>query len=109
MMSAFPDCEGEAIAEAMASGWEGANPMAKIIASAIAVAMLLAGCASAQQRLEDTQAAEDDAKCKSYGAKVGTDAYVSCRTQLAQVRATKAAATGTQARNLSWIGIDATR
>jgi hypothetical protein len=48
--------------------------------------MALAGCASPGQI-----AASDDAQCRSYGAQPGSDAYVSCRTQLTTTRTMAAA------------------
>jgi starvation-inducible outer membrane lipoprotein len=52
----------------------------------LCLALLLTGCVSAQERLRQN-AAIDDSKCRSYGAEVGTPAYVRCRTQLAATRA----------------------
>ena len=43
----------------------------------IVVAGLLTGCMTAEQRV-----AQDDGKCRSYGAEPGSSAYVQCRTQL---------------------------
>jgi hypothetical protein len=51
--------------------------------TAIALAGLLGGCVSAQQL-----AAQDDAKCQSYGAAPGTPAYANCRVQLDTTRTT---------------------
>ncbi len=54
---------------------------------------LLVGCVNQQQEQRDIDAAKarqavnDDAKCQSYGAKPGSDAYVSCRVQLDTLRA----------------------
>jgi len=46
----------------------------------LAASMLaLAGCQTAQQ-----VAAADDATCRGYGAKVGSDAYVQCRSMADQ-------------------------
>lgn len=42
----------------------------------------LSGCMTAQERM-----AKDDVKCQSYGAPVGSPAYVFCRQQLDQHRA----------------------
>lgn len=62
----------------------------------------LGGCGLTPQpetQLAVQQASADDATCKSYGAQPGSDAYVGCRTNLANVRAqqnmanTQAAAT----------------
>jgi hypothetical protein len=36
--------------------------------------------------IEARNAAEDDAKCRSYGAKIGEPAYVQCRAQLDTAR-----------------------
>jgi hypothetical protein len=60
---------------------------------AIAVTLILTGCQSSQQQAENAAAARaridaaHDAKCQSYGAKPGTDAYVNCRVQLAEQQA----------------------
>jgi hypothetical protein len=54
---------------------------------ALVLCFFLAGCASAADI-----AAYDDAKCRSYGAKPGDPAYVTCRSQLDAAR-TQAAAT----------------
>jgi hypothetical protein len=54
----------------------------------IVACFALSGCAASQANL----ATADDAKCKSYGATVGSPAYVQCRTQLDTAR-TQAAAT----------------
>jgi len=59
-------------------------------------AMLVAGCAEYEARLAAQHAAEDDAKCQSYGAKVGEPAYVQCRAQLDAAR-TQASATSSAA------------
>jgi hypothetical protein len=48
--------------------------------------LLVAGCAEYQARLAAQHAAEDDAKCQSYGAKQGDPAYVQCRAQLDAAR-----------------------
>jgi hypothetical protein len=57
---------------------------------------LLLGCAEYEAKLAAQHAAEDDAKCQSYGGKRGEQAYVQCRAQLdaarTQARATAAAA-----------------
>lgn len=50
---------------------------------AIAAFMVLAApAAHSQSPLRD----EDDAQCQSYGARVGSDAYVDCRLRLARGR-----------------------
>ena len=52
---------------------------------AAAMACSLAGCMTAQQRMAEMDArmaAKDDASCQSYGARPGTDQYITCRTQL---------------------------
>jgi hypothetical protein len=46
----------------------------------------------ARQAAEDTRQAADDAKCREYGFKPGTEGYGNCRLQLDQIRATKQAA-----------------
>ena len=50
-------------------------------------AFLLASCAPSGAEL----ALQDDRQCLSYGAKQGSDGYVSCRSQLAAARSTAAA------------------
>jgi len=59
-----------------------------------AVLLLLSGCAEYKAKMAAEQAAEDDAKCHSYGAQQGDPAYVQCRAQLdatrTQARATEA-------------------
>ena len=59
---------------------------------AIITLILLTGCAEYRAYL----AAEDDAKCKSYGAKVGEPAYVACRASMDAAR-TQADAIGAAA------------
>jgi hypothetical protein len=44
--------------------------------------LLAAGCADYMAKTAALHAAEDDAKCQSYGAKQGDPAYVQCRAQL---------------------------
>jgi hypothetical protein len=57
--------------------------------------LLLAGCASPGE-IKAQFAAQDDKKCRSYGAEPGSAAYVTCRSQLdaarSQALATMAAA-----------------
>jgi hypothetical protein len=48
--------------------------------------LLLVGCAEYKAKLAAQRAAEDDAKCQSYGAKPGDPAYVQCRAQLDAAR-----------------------
>jgi hypothetical protein len=50
------------------------------------VAVVVAGCAERRAEIVAKRAAEDDAKCVSYGAKPGDPAYVQCRTQLDAAR-----------------------
>jgi hypothetical protein len=57
----------------------------------IAILALAGGCTTEQR------AAEDDATCRSYGAKPGTPIYVECRMrqqELREARRARAAATG---------------
>ena len=54
------------------------------------LALLLAGCMNQEQELA-AQNSQDDRQCLGYGARKGTDAYVTCRTQLSAAR-TQAAA-----------------
>lgn len=67
------------------------------------LAFALCGCAewkARQQAQRDALVArwnaEDDAKCKSYGAVPGSDAYVHCRTQLDASRSQAALAEDAQ-------------
>jgi hypothetical protein len=63
-----------------------------------AATVALAGCASSEFTTQALFRA-DDAKCKSYNAKPGTDAYVQCRLAIDIQRANaEAAAAGQQAR-----------
>jgi len=48
--------------------------------------LLTSGCAEYQAQQAAQHAAEDDAKCHSYGAKPGAPAYVQCRAQLDAAR-----------------------
>ena len=52
----------------------------------IALAGALAGCASSAE-IQAANTEEDDAACRAYGAKPGSDAYVNCRTIKDQQRA----------------------
>jgi len=51
------------------------------------VALLLAGCMTREERIA-AQSAKDDQKCLSYGAQIGSAAYVNCRAQLDAARTT---------------------
>jgi hypothetical protein len=51
----------------------------------IAILLLLTGCMSSEERMAANNA-KDDQACLSYGAKPGTDAYVTCRAQLEGAR-----------------------
>jgi hypothetical protein len=64
---------------------------------AVVAVVLLAGCES------DTQVAamadaQDDARCRSWGAQSGDAAYTQCRSQLFQVRAAERAQSEAQVR-----------
>jgi hypothetical protein len=48
--------------------------------------LLLCGCAEYRATFAAEQAAEDDAKCHSYGAQQGDPAYVQCRARLDAAR-----------------------
>ena len=48
--------------------------------------LLTSGCAEYEAQRAAQHAAEDDAKCQSYGAKTGGPAYVQCRAQLDAAR-----------------------
>jgi hypothetical protein len=50
-----------------------------------AIIMALTGCMTREERMA-AQNAKDDAQCLSYGAKAGTDAYITCRTQLSTAK-----------------------
>ena len=63
--------------------------MLKIIAILL-VALSLGGCMTREERIA-AQNARDDQKCLSFGARRGTDAYVSCRAQLDAAETTAAA------------------
>jgi hypothetical protein len=55
-------------------------------ATVVFVALLsLAGCTS-HGPTRDYVGEADDAKCRSYGAKPGTDAYVACRSRIGAAR-----------------------
>lgn len=54
----------------------------------VAAAAALSGCLSSEEI-----AARDDAKCRSYGARKGTDTYVRCRIAQDEIRALRRAAT----------------
>jgi hypothetical protein len=47
--------------------------------------LTLAGCAN-HGPVRDIVAEADDAQCRSYGARPGTDAYIACRTNIAAAR-----------------------
>ena len=66
----------------------------RFIAIVIACGLCLAGCADYQARQQAEAAAQarqiaanDDARCQGYGAKPGSDAYVSCRMNIDNQRA----------------------
>lgn len=58
--------------------------------------LALGGCADYYAKLAAERAAQDDAKCLSYGAQRGDPAYVGCRAQLDAAR-TQAQATAANA------------
>jgi hypothetical protein len=58
---------------------------------ALIAALPLAGCISVEERRAITDA-QDDADCRNFGAKPGTQTYVRCRTDLRQARAQEAEA-----------------
>jgi outer membrane lipoprotein SlyB len=67
-----------------------------VLVLAAAATLVLAGCASSDPEKQELFRA-DDAKCKSYDAKPGTDAYVQCRLAIDIQRAnTEAAAARTR-------------
>jgi hypothetical protein len=63
----------------------------RIACLALLTALPLAGCISVEERraMIDTQ---DDADCRSYGARPGTPAYIKCRTDVRQARAAESEA-----------------
>jgi hypothetical protein len=67
------------------------TPLPIRIALIAAAALALAGCQTIEERRTQI-ASEDDAACRSYGARPGSAVYVQCRTNLSQVRATEEAA-----------------
>jgi hypothetical protein len=58
----------------------------------LALGLSLGGCIT--DDLIAQRNARDDQKCQSYGARPGTDAYVTCRAQLDSARATARAIDG---------------
>lgn len=52
---------------------------------AAATVLLLGGCQTRDERIA-AQNARDDQKCLGYGARAGSDAYVTCRSQLDAAR-----------------------
>lgn len=79
-------------------------------ASALIIGLALAGCNATEGRpprgdgtisgfvseitrpgsLQEARNNSDDAKCRGYGFKPGTDAFGNCRVQMEQIRATRA-------------------
>lgn len=55
------------------------------ISVVVLMSMVVAGCASLAGPTPEQIAAAQDAECRSYGAKPGTDAYVDCRMRLVQM------------------------
>jgi len=47
--------------------------------------LAMCGCAPTQQQIA-AQAQNDDATCQSFGAKIGSDAYIQCRMSQQQQR-----------------------
>jgi hypothetical protein len=68
-----------------------ATPVLIRTALIAAAALTLAGCQTIEERRAQI-ASEDDAACRSYGARPGSAVYVQCRTDLRQMRATEEAA-----------------
>ncbi len=64
---------------------------ARLALLAFLAALPLAGCVSVEERRAMIEA-QDDADCRNYGAKPGTQTYVKCRTDLRQARAQEAEA-----------------
>jgi hypothetical protein len=65
-----------------------------VLAAALGVVVVLAGCAEYEARRQQEQAAQaqavaanDDAQCRSYGAQPGSPVYVQCRMNLDNQRA----------------------
>jgi hypothetical protein len=63
------------------------------VIAVLMVALSLGGCLSDQEVIAE-RAAKDDQKCLSYGARPGSDAYVTCRAQLDSARTTARAIDG---------------
>ncbi len=66
----------------------------------VAASLMLSGCMSDQQLAERQQALSiaQDQQCRGYGAQPGSNAYVACRTQLAQAQQNQDAAQQMAAR-----------
>ena len=63
----------------------------KLFLGSLALSGVLAGCtdqrpASSQDQASVMRMQMDDMKCRSYGAQVGSQAYVQCRVQLDNAR-----------------------
>jgi hypothetical protein len=73
------------------SGYGFGGPMWKSCLAIIAMAATLSGCAEYQARRDQERAqaiaANDDAKCRSYGVEPGSQAYFQCRMNLDNQRA----------------------
>ncbi|MGL4727283.1 MAG: hypothetical protein ACRCWO_00875 [Bosea sp. (in: a-proteobacteria)] len=63
----------------------------RIACLALIAALPLAGCISVEERRAMIDA-QDDADCRSYGARPGTPAYIKCRTDVRQARAAESEA-----------------
>ncbi|MFS8115188.1 hypothetical protein QD460_25980 [Rhizobium jaguaris] len=51
-----------------------------IALAALVVGASLTGCKTIGEQEAQQEAQQDDATCRGYGAKAGTDAYINCRS-----------------------------
>jgi hypothetical protein len=71
----------------MVAHCQGGMKMRALIA--VVALLVLSGCVTAEERAEQMRtkiASQDDESCRSYGAAAGTQAYITCRTQLQAAR-----------------------
>jgi hypothetical protein len=79
-------------------------------AAGLPIFLLIAGCGvipGYQERFNAARAAQqqaindaDDARCRQYGAKPGTDAYIACRMNVANTREA-----ADEAQREAWLGV----
>lgn len=58
----------------------------------LVAAVAFTGLAGCMKTAEQQKIAADDAKCRSYGAPIGSQGYILCRAQLDQARSDRKAA-----------------